>query len=152
MSNNITDADADGAPVQSYLKGAAWGDFRPRTDSALVNSGSANAIYLALDYVGSAPDIGAYKDGDTPWVPGHRHAVATNPVPFNGAENVAVELELMFKAAIGNSRIYLGTDVNRLSDMSGTLVSGLIPSTTYFWRVDTDGEAGEIWNFSTASE
>ena len=49
-------------------------DFRPRSDSPLVDAGRRITGFTD-GHKGKAPDIGAYEHGGERWIPGHRNAV-----------------------------------------------------------------------------
>ena len=58
-------------------------DFRPIPNSILVDAGKM-IIGLTDDYIGSAPDIGAYEHGaKNYWIPGPKETVASMPVPVD---------------------------------------------------------------------
>ncbi|MCP4322344.1 MAG: DUF1565 domain-containing protein, partial [Alteromonadales bacterium] len=157
VENNITGNSAD---ILSHLKGALWGDFRPKANSVVIDAGSRNSNLMTLDYLGGAPDIGAYEAGDeSPWVPGHHAQQASNPVPFNNISNVALNLDLMFTRddTHYDYHVYLGETENTLNGVGLTdnaySVTELQPNTQYFWRVDVvqDGveTTGQVWSFTT---
>ena len=157
VESNITGATAD---ILSNLKGPLWGDFRPKAGSKLIDAGSRNSNLMSLDYLAGAPDIGAYEAGDTaPWVPGHHGEQATNPVPFDNANNVASTLDLMFTRDDSkyDYHVYLGESENSLNGVGLTdniyHVTELQPNSKYFWRVDVSNNgqitAGQTWSFTT---
>ena len=55
-------------------------DFRPRADSPLVDAGRA-VLGITPEFVGKAPDIGAYEFGDERWLPGHRNGIFLTDSP-----------------------------------------------------------------------
>lgn len=144
--------------VESYLRGAIWGDFRPISD-LLIDKGAANSVLANITYQGVAPDIGAYEDGEAYWVPGHVTQVATNPVPFNNSANVATSVELLFNIDKNSSyTVLFGTELGGLTELTPQegryFATALNPNTTYLWRVDSqvDGGSNEgtMWRFTTA--
>ena len=157
VENNITGNSAD---ILSHLNGALWGDFRPKENSKVIDAGSRNSNLMTLDYLGGAPDIGAYEAADlAPWVPGHHGERASNPVPFNNVTNVALNLDLMFTRNDSkyDYQVYLGESKNALNGVGLTddaySVTELKPNTQYFWRVDVMKggvhTTGQVWSFTT---
>ena len=67
QSNNYTDGDARLVDPDRL-------DFRPRSDSPLVDAGRA-VEGVTAPFAGKAPDIGAYEHGGDHWLPGHRNGV-----------------------------------------------------------------------------
>ena len=123
---------------------------------------------VAIDFVGSAPDIGAYEYGsDEYWIPGPQAAQASMPIPNNGAVGQPRKRDLIY--LIGNqgvsARIYFGTSPSHLLHVTDlTLPTNVVTlgeygivleyDTTYYWRVDTilsdhSVIVGELWHFST---
>ena len=66
-SNNFTERDARLMDVEKF-------DFRPQSDSPLVDAGRAVAGITA-PFQGKAPDIGAYEFGGENWRPGHHNGI-----------------------------------------------------------------------------
>jgi len=58
-----------GRDVKDLLLDPENHDFRPHPDSALVDAG-ITAEGISDDYVGDAPDLGAYENGGEFWIPG----------------------------------------------------------------------------------
>ena len=58
-----------GKDVKDLLLDPENHDFRPHPDSALVDAG-ITAEGISDDYVGDAPDLGAYENGGEFWIPG----------------------------------------------------------------------------------
>jgi hypothetical protein len=133
-------------------------DFRPRADSDLVDNGVLVAG-VNDDYVGSAPDIGAYEYGATHyWIPGYQSLEASTPVPPDGSTTVQTNADLMWLEGRDyvSHNVYFGTNSGGLAFMGnqtnnifnpGTLRAG----TTYHWRIDTVTASGTLegaeWSF-----
>jgi len=62
--------------VKNHLRDPGNYDFRPHPDSALVDAATV-VEGIADDYVGDAPDLGAYEDGGEFWIPGITWDVST---------------------------------------------------------------------------
>ncbi|MGF1726899.1 DUF1565 domain-containing protein [Photobacterium nomapromontoriensis] len=153
---NMTNRDGD---IFNQLQGANWGDFRPKVNASIINTGTADSRLSAIEYLGRAPDIGAYENTDSvPWIPGHHGQKTMNPVPFENATKVALTLDLMFKQnREWHYNVYLGTSPSALKMVNEAndayTVMDLQPNTPYFWRVDVvrDNQVttGDIWRFTT---
>jgi hypothetical protein len=123
---------------------------------------------VAIDFVGSAPDIGAYEYGaDEYWIPGPKASQASMPIPSNGALSQPLNRDLIYLIGYQgvSASIHFGTSPNHLlhvtdlTQPSNVVVLGelgivLEYNTTYYWRVDTilsDHSVliGDIWHFST---
>jgi hypothetical protein len=91
---------------------------------------------------------------------------AANPIPGDGALNVYVDTDLNWMPGtnLTGQIVYFGTDPNLLTEVvsgdgilktaSNTMLGGaLLPSTTYYWKVDSyDGPnnlPGIVWSFTT---
>lgn len=146
------------AAMDRYLFGASWGDFRPKSE-LLIDTGSASSSLANIEYLGSAPDVGAYETGGEYWLPGHRSQVASNPVPFDHSVGVTTTTDLAFNIESGTVfTVWFGSSLESLAVM--TLPNGhyevtnLAPNSRYFWRVDThEGGVttqGTTWRFTTA--
>ena len=154
--SNMTRKEGD---ILGQLRGAHWGDFRPKANASIIDAGTTDSRLSTITYLGSAPDIGAYEDSDVaPWIPGHYGEQALNPVPFDDATLVGLTVDLMFKQhPAWRYQVYLGTSASTLQVVSETngayTVSDLQPNTPYFWRVDAVKEGkvttGDIWRFVT---
>ncbi|MGF1749965.1 hypothetical protein [Vibrio cionasavignyae] len=155
--SNLTATSGD---VLAHLEGALWGDFRPIQSSPIVDTGSSNTRFTTLEYIGNAPDIGAYERNDPLyWLPGHQGLKPSNPVPFNGSEGVSLNPYLRFnvQALSSDVRVLFGATPTSLTTVSAIdaeyRMNGLIASKTYYWRVDiVQGEQtieGPIWSFTT---
>lgn len=173
LKNNV----AGEGSVRRLLRDPDNLDFRPKTDAvALVDAGRiitreelpGKRIRLPeITWAGSRPDIGAYElEADHYWIPGFRFPTASVPVPPNGAKNVKMDADLMWKCGrdADNHIIYLGEDEAVLSvdvpmfgkagirkniHNPGKLEAGK----TYYWRVDVvlkDGSVrrGKVWSFT----
>ncbi len=145
-------------------------DFRPRLASGLVNGGDFVPGVSDPTSIG-LPDIGAYEYSDTCyWIPGHRSARASFPIPANHSQVASDIIDLMWKEAYGASShdVYFGTsrtairDADRQSaEFAGNLYNNIfIPpdlakDSTYFWRVDAvyndSTVKGEVWDFTVLS-
>ena len=154
-----------GLVTETNLENIVWYDFRPQTGAASVLNRGISFSLTTTNWVGSAPDIGAYERGDSIYfIPGQRATNATFPIVPNGAVGVPVTRDvLMWRPAYNaaSHTIYFGTVSNALTSY-GT-VSGetnvftlpaLTANTNYYWRVDavlTNSTviAGAVWSFST---
>ncbi|GAL03729.1 chitinase [Photobacterium aphoticum] len=156
VMNNMTHQQGN---VLAQLRGAHWGDFRPKPESSIIDAGTTDSRLSEITFIGNAPDIGAYEAGDaTPWIPGHQGEKASNPVPFDHATQVGLSIDLMFKQHEHDQyKVYMGTTASAMQKVERIdgmyTVTGLQPQTPYYWRVDRvqDGKVtqGEIWTFST---
>ena len=162
-----------------YLRDPKNYDFRPKKGSPLVDSGSLvkkteipseDTNFKELDYIGKAPDIGAYEfDAPRYWIPGRKESAASSPVPKNGGIDVPLDADLMFLEAYKSNhhQILLGESPDSLKriasikDLKTNIVTPkkLKPQTTYYWRVDAYTpsaektiQTGDIWSFSTGSK
>ncbi len=157
VANNITGNTSE---ILSHLKGAYWGDFRPKDNAVIIDMGTSNSSLMTIEHLGSSPDIGAYEYGDhNSWIPGHSHSIASNPVPFNNATNVDLNIELMFSQDLNRFSydVYLGKNIDALLPVDKIdnkySLNDLSPNTQYYWRVDVIENnkvtTGDIWSFST---
>ena len=135
-------------------------DFRPKQNSALVDTG-LHISGITDGYQGEAPDSGAYEVGASSyWIPGHRTKKARTPIAPNGSTTVKPDADLMWLEGkdVKLNHVYFGensTDLTLVSSQTNNIFTppeGLIPSTTYYWRVDTeqqDGSVveGDLWSF-----
>lgn len=124
--------------MEGYLFGASWGDFRPKSE-LLIDTGSAGSSLANIEYLGSAPDVGAYEVGGEYWLPGHRSQLASNPVPFDKATGVGTSVELKFNIDLGYEHtVWFGRDLESLSQLNSQngqyRLSTLSPNSTYSWR------------------
>lgn len=145
----------------------AW-DFRPAEGSELIDAGT-NVVGVVTNFIGPAPDIGAYEYGDTYyWIPGYQAPQASIPIPGNGSTNQPEGRELIYLIGYkGESvRIYFGDSPDTLALLAIAPADenvidprnyGVYPdgNNTYYWRVDTVQSGGPtvpgpLWNYSTA--
>ncbi len=89
---------------------------------------------------------------------------AFKPDPADGATGVSVEPAMSWRPGRGatSHTLYLGTDANAVAEgaVSGETITehgytaSLNYGTTYYWKVDEQGDAGtyggEVWDFTTA--
>ena len=143
-------------------------DFRPKKSATQLIDKGIHCEDIDLDYLGDAPDIGAYESGSTHyWIPGFQYAHASSPIPRNGAEIDYLERDLIWLNGWQStvSEVYFGTDYERVKNASnqspeflGRVENNIYPSPeiahgkTYYWRVDAvrGGKVtkGEIFSFS----
>ena len=140
-------------------------DFRPAPGSELIDAGLVLPGFND-NFVGSAPDIGAYEHNDSNyWIPGYRaKEKANSPIPMNASTTVKSDGDLMFLAARNavSNKVYFGTApasltllADNVSNVDNIIDPGnMVINTTYFWRVDTvlaDSSVvtGDVWNFTT---
>ena len=154
-----------GLVAETNLQNIAWYDFRPQPVAAQIIDHGVSFSPTTTNWVGSAPDIGAYERGDNLYfIPGQRATNATFPIVPDGAVGVPVTRDvLMWRPAYNaaSHTIYFGTVSNALTSY-GT-VSGetnvftlpaLAANTNYYWRIDavlTNSTVitGAVWSFST---
>jgi len=160
--NNLFEPDTG-----QYLRDPENWDFRPITDSPLVDAGTLKDMnkfkyYKKPHFVGKSPDIGAYEYGDTTyWIPGFQYPHASIPVPPDGAENVKPDADLMFLGGYKavRHRVWVGSSsdnlkqVAEMKDANIFAPPSLLSGKAYCWRVDAvadDGsvEQGKIWKFT----
>jgi PKD repeat protein len=123
-------------------------------------------VFVAVDdlEVGDTPDDVAELSIMVTDVP--EIGPASDPVPADEAVGVTTTPQLQWTAGTGAilHDVYLGTSPDLTTDncvathQSSTTypVAGLVPNTTYYWRIDetaSDGAVaqGDIWSFTTAS-
>lgn len=161
-----------------YLRDPKNYDFRPKEGSPLIDAGATISLadlpskisnYKGSQFIGTAPDIGAYEFGDRRyWIPGRKMNIASTPVPKNGGTNVNSDADLMFLEAYNSTkhRVLLGNTEDNLKliavleDLKSNIVSptSLEPQSNYYWRVDAydsdlrQWRMGNVWQFSTGSE
>jgi hypothetical protein len=154
---------ATGDTADKQVRDVANWDFRPAAGSDLIDAG---IIYAPITdgYLGSAPDIGAYEDGDTHyWIPGFQDVIARTPVPLNGSTTAKPDCDLMWLAgreAISHD-IYFGTTSGNLTFQGNQSLMNnifdpnagdLTAGQTYYWRIDTVTAAGTLtgneWSFT----
>ncbi|MHC4727025.1 MAG: LamG domain-containing protein, partial [Planctomycetota bacterium] len=88
---------------------------------------------------------------------------AYDPIPADGAESVAVDVELSWTEGFGGKlhTVYFGDNFDDISNATGGQSQGTTTYTpgtlemakTYFWRVDefdiVETHKGDVWNFTT---
>ncbi len=138
-------------------------DFRPRDGSPLIDFGM-HIDGVTDGYQGEAPDSGAYEFGAASyWIPGHRTKKARTPIAPNGSITVKPDADLMWLEGqdVALNHVYFGEDSSNLSLVSSqanniyTPPEDLIPSRTYYWRIDTETSSGstvegDLWSFQVA--
>ena len=149
-------------------------DFRPKPDAEVVDAGRTirpedkpdpETPLVSVEYLGKAPDIGAYEQGATSyWIPGRLEPHATIPIPPDGSTNVNLDADLMFLGGDRAERhiVYFGESREalqkraELEDANIFTPGGLRRGETYYWRVDavSDGKttSGPIWRFTVGTE
>ncbi|UCC99865.1 MAG: hypothetical protein JSW66_08270 [Phycisphaerales bacterium] len=149
-------------------------DFRPKRDSEVVDAGRViqsqdkphpDTPLVSAEYLGRAPDIGAYEHGATSyWIPGRQYPHATTPIPPDGATNVRPDADLMFLGGykadshivfVGESREAMKKQAE-LRDTNVLTPVGLKPGRTCYWRVDAVREgkttSGPVWKFTVGTQ
>lgn len=136
--------------VTSAGIGYKFVNWTTSTGSGLAN---ANAAKTTLT-VPSGTDI---------TVTAHYVIAVTSPTPADGASQVAMSTGLDWTPALptGTQAIYFGTNSSSLSFIksypdgsahgaTNAEIGGLLKdTTTYYWRVDTNGQPGATWQFRT---
>jgi len=162
---------ADAAHVSQLLRDPLNLDFRPRARSPLIDAGEV-VPGVTGEYVGDAPDIGAYESGAREyWIPGYRSAAASTPVPPDGTQSAEADVDLMWLQGYmsDSHEVYFGRDRAAVEEAGkrspkfkgnqefnvydpGELEVGA----TYFWRIDTvrhgTVETGRVWSFSVGAK
>ncbi len=117
--------------------------------------------YWRIDEVNDAEPNSPWK-GDV-WSFSIPPKTAYFPVPADGAESVAVDVELSWTGGFGSKlhTMYFGDNFNDVNNAAGGLPQGsatYTPGTlqmakTYYWRVDEfdafDTFKGDLWSFTT---
>jgi len=114
------DATKKGGKMLDFHPGADLLDFRPEADAPLVNAG-IEVPGITDGYLGSAPDIGAYEWGDdTYWIPGYRGPATSLPIPYDGAQGMPLDRDLIFRQAYQSDRamVYFGLSQTAVSAAS----------------------------------
>ena len=152
-----------GTGIEVELRDPSNFDFRPKENSALVDTGK-HVDGFTDNYVGNAPDIGAYEFGDENyWIPGHQTDKARVPIPLDGSETVKSNADLIWLEGIDaiSNNIYLGTDPDNLvfqGNQANNIFTPeiLLADQEYFWRVDTITDngivEGDVWDFTAGPE
>jgi O-glycosyl hydrolase len=151
----------DGTATTDYLGRIILTSTRHTTPPPASPSGQPFAFVNALQVVPK----GTYVP--TPY--------AQHPVPFDGTEDVTVDVILAWKAGgyAEKHDVYFGTDVAKVTDANRSNPQGVLVSqnnstttydppgflnldTTYYWRIDEVNAApdhtifkGEVWSFTT---
>lgn len=148
-----------GKDLADQLRDPANLDFRPKAGSDLVDAGVVVGGYTD-DYIGSAPDIGAYEHGDPNyWIPGCKFEKASTPIPPDNTTGVKPDADLMWLAGKDavQHKVYFGPQSGNLplvSTRSNNIFNPgpLDENTEYFWRIDTVTPAGtstgDEWSFT----
>jgi len=150
--------------IKTLLRDPANYDFRPVVGSSLIDAGD---VITDVDYshptYGSAPDLGAYEDGDSNyWIPGRKLATSSHPIPFNAGSTENTSTDLMWREAYKASshKVYFGTSAGVLvyqGEQSNNIFSPgtLTVGQHYYWRVDAVTPSGTItgdeWSFVVES-
>ena len=156
-----------GADIRSQLRDPDNLDFRPKKDSELVDGG-ALIKGKNIQFLGSAPDIGAYEYGDTNyWIPGFQDSKASVAIPKNKTTTAKTDADLMWLTAYKASEndVYFGSNYTTIENATkkspeykgtqknniytpGPLESGK----SYYWRIDAvvDGVVvkGDVFEFT----
>ena len=154
-------------------------DFRPRKGSSLIDNGviieginDGQDITLNhapmfpgqnRQFVGSAPDQGAYEYGDLVyWIPGYRYPHPSVPIPNNNAVDVPIDYSLVWNYPYKKN--YSGTmatvtltgpGISRTETFIypyNVLFETFEPGGTYNWSVSVDGISGGNWSFTVADK
>lgn len=82
--------------------------------------------------------------------------LAYSPSPADKATGVDVDADLAWDASlvVTSYKVYFGTNplpstLVATTDTKTHVLGTLDPLTTYYWRIDTNGIAGDIWSFTT---
>lgn len=154
----------NGLDIRSELRDPDNLDFRLRNDADTIDTGVV-IPGITDNYLGSAPEVGAYEWGDTNyWIPGYQAEKASQAIPPNNRTGIPTDADLMWLGGYkGTSyKIYLGTSnnpgaFNYRGEQSNNLYDpGMLDAnTTYYWRIDTVGPNGSVtgdtWTFTTGS-
>jgi len=178
IASHNYDGQEESKTIEELLRDPENFDFRPKANavelvdrgrlvSATRFDGTSNEVKIPVtdDFIGSAPDIGAYEYGDTVyWIGGRQEAQASTPIPKDGGVNVPTDADLMYLIGLNGTRtrVFLGTNEDNLDyvetrQFPNNIVSPTLESgRTYFWRVDTRVAGkwleGNIWSFTTAGQ
>ncbi|MDP7273764.1 MAG: LamG domain-containing protein, partial [Candidatus Marinimicrobia bacterium] len=154
-------------------------DFRPRKGSSLVDNGVIiEGINDGQDitfnhapmfpgqnrqFVGSAPDQGAYEYGDLVyWIPGYRYPHPSVPIPNNNAVEVPIDYSLVWnypykKDYNGTIAVVTltGPGISRTETFTypnNVFFETFQPGGAYNWSVTVDGISGGNWSFTVADK
>ena len=120
IHSNNWDASKLGGSMLEYHPAADFLDFRPKAGAPMLNAGY-EVPGVTDGFLGSAPDIGAYEWGDdTYWIPGYRGSSTDMPIPFDGAEDLPLDRDVMFRHAYMSDRaiVYFGTSKDAVRNAS----------------------------------
>jgi parallel beta-helix repeat protein len=136
MSNNID------AGTNPQFVDPATGNFQLKSTSPAINAGAVLSPYTD-GYVGSAPDIGAYEYGQTPWTAG---ATPSNPniPPAPSNLTAALNAKQVTLTWQDNSSNETGFVVERSTDGQTftTIATTAANATSY---TDTPASLGQYW-------
>jgi hypothetical protein len=130
-----------------------------QTEATFVPAGLeyGKTYYWRIDEVNS---VGGVTTGDV-WSFSTLSGLASNPNPANAAINVSITQNLSWTAApnADSHNVYFGTSSPGTLQGNQTTTTfnpgTLIPSTTYYWRIDevvgSETLPGTVWSFTTAS-
>lgn len=159
-TGNSTTEWMRGHSIKDELRDTANFDFRPRAGSSLIDKGTYKPG-ITDGFFGDAPDIGPYEYGDDYyWIPGHKTEDAKSPIPGDGAASAKPNTDLIWLEGLEmiTNKVYFGSDPANLEFQAAqvsnifTPQQSLVPGQTYYWRVDTvtdEGEVpGDVWSFT----
>lgn len=150
--------------IQAVIRDPKNFDFRPVSNSVLIDSGEAGLSGVEMFYSGSKPDIGAYDSQDSNyWIPGYQQSKPSMAVPPHKSYSVLPDADLMWLGAYHPNQetkhflVYFGAMDEGLGLVStqknNVYDPGLLePDKVYQWRIDEvlqDGTTiqGETWRF-----
>ena len=114
-------------------------------------------------FVGSAPDQGAYEYGDPVyWIPGYRYPHPSVPIPNDNAVDVPIDYSLAWnypykKDYNGTVAVVTltGPGISRTETFIypyNVLFETFQPGGTYSWSVSVDGISGGNWSFTVTDK
>jgi autotransporter-associated beta strand protein len=155
-----------GLVTVTNLQNIGWYDFRPQPGAAQIVNHGVSFSPTTTNWIGSAPDIGAYELGDSIYfIPGQRSTNATFPIVPNGAIVPTNRDVLMWRPAYNaaSHTVYFGASPGAMTN-SGTFggetnvftLPALAAGQSYYWRVDavmtnSSVVTGNVWSFSTVA-
>lgn len=142
-------------------------DFRPKTGAEIIDAGRV-VKGRSENFIGKAPDIGAYEHGAKDyWIPGRKESVSSIPIPRDKNATAKRDADLMWLPAYKSQMnlVYFGeseagvskagkeSDEYRGSQSNNIFSPGpLKPGKTYFWRIDSvvgkEIVSGPVWSFT----